>query len=124
MFKHVISVCTRGDLLPNPSEDEIACLFYCYSDSGGDAEDQADYQTGCIVVCPEQPLVDPRWIPSYKVEIVSTELDLLNALIDLVRDWDPDILAGWQVQTASWGYIDARCHNIGLCFSKGRILFG
>lgn len=110
----VTRVCTRGDLLPNPSEDEVSCLFYSFSDSGGDAENRADYETGCIVVCPEEPLVDTRWIPGYQIEIVSTELDLLNALIDLVREWDPDILVGWQVQTASWGYIEARCQTIGV----------
>ncbi|KAJ1311572.1 hypothetical protein OPQ81_010055 [Rhizoctonia solani] len=114
-----IFVRSRGDLLPNPAEDEITCIFYSHSESGGDAEDRADYQSGCIVVCPDQsPLVDPRWIPGYKIEIVSTELDLLNALIDLVRDFDPDILAGWQVQTASWGYIDVRCQSIGLILSE------
>ncbi|KAG8688934.1 DNA polymerase zeta [Ceratobasidium sp. 423] len=114
-----IFVCSRGDLFPNPAEDEITCLFYSHSESGGDAEDRADYQSGCIVVSSDQPpLVDPRWIPGYKIEIVSTELDLLNALIDLVREFDPDILAGWQVQTASWGYIDARCQSTGLILSE------
>ncbi|KAH7345127.1 hypothetical protein B0J17DRAFT_712735 [Rhizoctonia solani] len=114
-----IFVRSRGDLLPNPTEDEITCLFYSHSESGGDAEDRVDYQSGCVVVSPDQPpLVDPRWIPGYKIETVSTELDLLNALIDLVREFDPDILAGWQVQTASWGYIDARCHSMGLVLSE------
>ncbi|KEP54925.1 DNA polymerase type-B family catalytic domain protein [Rhizoctonia solani 123E] len=114
-----IFVCTRGDLLPNPAEDAITCFFYSHSESGGDAEERADYHSGCVVVCPDQPpLVDPRWIPGYKIEIVSSELDLLNTLIDLVREFDPDILAGWQVQTASWGYIDARCHSTGLVLSE------
>ncbi|EUC53889.1 DNA polymerase, partial [Rhizoctonia solani AG-3 Rhs1AP] len=114
-----IFVCTRGDLLPNPAEDAITCFFYSHSESGGNAEERADYHSGCVVVCPDQPpLVDPRWIPGYKIEIVSSELDLLNTLIDLVREFDPDILAGWQVQTASWGYIDARCHSTGLVLSE------
>lgn len=106
-------VRSRGDLLPNPSEDEISCLFYCFSEAGGDAEDRSDYQSGCIVLSPAEPLADRRWIPGYTIETASTELDLLNSLIDLVRDWDPDILAGWQVQTASWGYIEARCRIFG-----------
>ncbi|KAG8686231.1 DNA polymerase zeta, partial [Ceratobasidium sp. 395] len=110
-----IFACTRGELLPNPSEDEISCLFYCFSDSGGDADDRVDYQSGCIVV---SPTVDPRWMPAYKVEVVESELDLLNSLIDMVRDWDPDILAGWQVQTASWGYIEARGRSYGLEMSE------
>ncbi|CAE6457952.1 unnamed protein product [Rhizoctonia solani] len=119
-----IFACSRGDLLANPAEDEIACLFYSYSESGGDAEDRADYNSGCIVVCSDQPhSVDPRWIPEYKIEVVSSELDLLNTLIDLVREFDPDILAGWQVQTASWGYLNTRCHSIGLGLSEeiGRV---
>ncbi|KAG9128322.1 DNA polymerase zeta [Ceratobasidium sp. 392] len=107
--------CTRGELLPNPSEDEIACLFYCFSDTGGDADDRAGYQSGCIVI---PSAVDPRWVPGYKVEVVESELDLLNSLIDIVRDWDPDILAGWQVQTASWGYIEARSRSYGLDMSE------
>ncbi|QRV90977.1 DNA polymerase family B [Ceratobasidium sp. AG-Ba] len=110
-----IFACTRGELLPNPSEDGITCLFYCFSDAGGDAEDRADYQTGCIVV---SSIANPRWIPGYKTEVVETELDLLNSLVDMVRDWDPDILAGWQVQTLSWGYIDARGRNYGLEISE------
>ncbi|KAG8744421.1 DNA polymerase zeta [Ceratobasidium sp. 414] len=110
-----IFACTRGELLQNPSEDEISCLFYCFSDSGGDSEDRADYQSGCVVV---SPVADPRWIPGYRIETVETELDLLNSLIDMVRDWDPDILAGWQVQTASWGYIEARGRSYGLDISE------
>lgn len=117
MYPNALSACSRSDLLPNPSEDEISCLFYCFSESGGDAEDRADYQSGCIVVSPAEPLADRRWIPGYTIETVSTELDLLNSLIDLVRDWDPDILAGWQVQTASWGYIEARCRMFGQLWS-------
>ncbi|QRW05069.1 DNA polymerase family B [Ceratobasidium sp. AG-Ba] len=101
--------------LPNPSEDAITCLFYCFSDAGGDAKDRADYQIGCIVV---SSIANPRWMPGYKIEVVETELDLLNSLVDMVRDWDPDILAGWQVQTLSWGYIDARGRNYGLEISE------
>ncbi|CEL57589.1 DNA polymerase zeta subunit [Rhizoctonia solani AG-1 IB] len=114
-----IFVRSRGDLLPNPVEDEITCLFYSHSESGGDAEDRADYRSGCVAICPDQPyLVDPRWIPGYRMDIVSSELDLLNTLIDLVREFDPDVLGGWQVQTASWGYLNVRCQSIGLNLSE------
>jgi DNA polymerase zeta len=37
-----------------------------------------------------------------------SELDLINRLVDIVRDFDPDILAGYEVQSASWGYVIER----------------
>jgi DNA polymerase elongation subunit (family B) len=41
-------------------------------------------------------------------EIVSDEVSLINLLIERVWEWDPDILSGWEVQTASWGYVTHR----------------
>lgn len=37
-----------------------------------------------------------------------TELDLINRLTDTVRNFDPDILAGYEVQSSSWGYVIER----------------
>lgn len=37
-----------------------------------------------------------------------SELDLINRLTDLVREFDPDILTGYEVQSASWGYVIER----------------
>jgi hypothetical protein len=37
-----------------------------------------------------------------------SELDLINRLTDLVREKDPDILAGYEVQSSSWGYVIER----------------
>ena len=48
------------------------------------------------------------------MNLVASELDLLNAVIDIVLDLDPDILVGWEVQTASWGYFKARAVTYGL----------
>ncbi|KAG8986863.1 DNA polymerase zeta, partial [Tulasnella sp. 427] len=39
---------------------------------------------------------DPRF------ELYETELDLINALIDRVKEWDPDVLTGWEIQNGSW----------------------
>lgn len=53
-----------------------------------------------------------------KLEILMNELDLLNRLIDLTTEIDPDILTGWEVQASSWGYLEARgrTHGSGLNF--------
>ena len=37
-----------------------------------------------------------------------SELNLINRLTDLVREKDPDILAGYEVQSSSWGYVIER----------------
>lgn len=49
-----------------------------------------------------------------KLEILMNELDLLNRLMDLTVEIDPDILTGWEVQAGSWGYIEARGQTYGL----------
>lgn len=45
---------------------------------------------------------------------VSSEEDLLNSLIILIRHYDPDILIGWEIEFLSWGYIFHRASHIGL----------
>ncbi|KAH8997309.1 hypothetical protein EDB92DRAFT_2030379 [Lactarius akahatsu] len=51
---------------------------------------------------------DSRTLCDVPSQIVATELDLLNVAIDLVLDLDPDIIAGWEIQSSSWGYLGAR----------------
>lgn len=60
-------------------------------------------------------------------EIVSTELDLINHVIDMVKGWDPDVLAGWEMHNASWGYLSSRADQaFGKCISsridRGRLM--
>lgn len=54
------------------------------------------------------------------VDEKSSELEAINRLIDIVRNFDPDILAGYEVQSASWGYMieRARIHFRSLSLSK------
>jgi DNA polymerase zeta len=42
------------------------------------------------------------------VDEEDSELDLINRLTDIVREFDPDILSGYEVQSSSWGYIIER----------------
>jgi DNA polymerase zeta len=42
------------------------------------------------------------------VDVEESELDLINRLTDLVREFDPDILTGYEVQSSSWGYVIER----------------
>lgn len=57
--------------------------------------------------------LDEKRLRNWHFEVHSTELDLVNRLIDIVLELDPDILLGWEVQTSSWGYLNARANNYG-----------
>ena len=98
----------------------IGALFAFQSD--GEAPDNC-YLPGChigmILVDPAQAAgggepelstKDPRRLLGHNVrpDIVADEVSLINLLIERVWEWDPDILSGWEVQTASWGYVTHR----------------
>jgi DNA polymerase zeta len=94
-------------LLPDPAEDAIIAVFYCFqSDNDNIGNGRAeDRQVGVIAVgTPElRRLLGPT---TYTLEIVETELDLLNTLLDKVRyTWDPEIIVGYEIQYLSWGYL-------------------
>ena len=48
-----------------------------------------------------------------EIDVVETEAELLNTFVDRVLDLDPDIICGWEIQSASWGYLAARGRHLG-----------
>ena len=61
----------------------------------------------------ENAQLDARRIRNQTFETVSGELDLINRTVDIVQELDPDIIVGWDVQLASWGYLSARANTYG-----------
>jgi DNA polymerase elongation subunit (family B) len=59
------------------------------------------------VIAVEHPTLNLRrcGLISCEIDVVETELDLINAFVDKVRTWDPEILAGFEIQNLSWGYL-------------------
>jgi DNA polymerase zeta len=53
--------------------------------------------------------------------MVRDELELLNRVVDIVLDLDPDIIIGWDVQNTSWGYLNARALYYGMSVSPGTL---
>ncbi|CCM07100.1 uncharacterized protein FIBRA_09427 [Fibroporia radiculosa] len=106
---------SREKLLPNPDEDEIMAVFYSYQDSAGPQSAQ-DGTFSCErgIVAVESDCMNARRIRDHKIEFVPSELDLLNRVIDLVIEIDPDIVVGWEIQASSWGYLNARAESYGL----------
>mgnify|MGYP002716556908 FL=1 len=106
-----VHIRTRKNLRPDPDYDPIRALFYTISfDSPG-----KDDETGVIVVndvALEKSAVGG--VGRNTTHYVPTEKDLLLKLIELVKIWDPDIIAGYEIEMNSWGYIFQRGFNCEL----------
>lgn len=93
--------------VPNPESDEVLAAFYAFHTSGMRV-------TRCGVLCQNKPNFNESRLRQFRIETFKTELDLLNGIIDLVVELDPDILTGWEVQNNSWGFFRARGQSIGM----------
>ncbi|KAH6620074.1 DNA polymeras-like protein zeta catalytic subunit [Boeremia exigua] len=102
-----VHVNSRGDLTPDPAEDEIQCIFWTV-----EGEENATTNRPRIgVLCLSEETGIARRIAkqsSVEVEYEEDELDLINRIVDIVRQFDPDILTGYEVHNSSWGYLIER----------------
>jgi DNA polymerase zeta len=104
----------RGDYVPDPDVDDIIAVFWSFQDPADELADniqQRARRTGIIVV--ENKQFHPSRLRDFFVEVVDTELELLNQVVDVVMNLDPDIVTGWEIQAASWGYLSARGRQYG-----------
>ena len=102
-----------GRKAPNPQEDEIVSVFYSFQDEHIPEYSITACKTGIIIV--ESEHFDARMAThAGDVHMVPSELDLINTIIDEVLELDPDIVVGWEVQAASWGYLEARGRTFGV----------
>lgn len=110
-----IFATSKGRLVPDPKTDQIRAIFYCYHDEANDELDEYPgtngYHTGILLL--DHVFVNRSRIAMSEIPIEwhDDELDLINSLIEKVRIWDPDILAGWDVHNASWGYLWQRTRS-------------
>ncbi|KAI0669901.1 hypothetical protein C8Q78DRAFT_976102 [Trametes maxima] len=106
---------SKGDHVPDPDLDEVVAIFYALhssDQSDGNSPGTFACESGVIVVESEQ--LNSRRLGGTKAEFVDSELDLLNRVIDIVIELDPDIVSGWEVQAGSWGYLNVRGRTYGM----------
>ena len=124
-----IHVNTRGHLMPNPEEDEVSCLFWCIKLDDDELKYKGSLQgtrVGILAMSEDDSLA--RKIsqdPGIEVEVEETELDLMNRMVDIVREFDPDILTGFEVHNGSWGYLMERArlkYEYDLCDEFSRMI--
>ncbi|XP_052808091.1 uncharacterized protein LOC128236972 isoform X1 [Mya arenaria] len=66
----------------------------------------------------EMTLLEKSGFLGVKVTYVQDEMELLTTFIDLVLNWDADILVGWEIQQLSWGYLLQRASTLGRNLSQ------
>lgn len=107
-----VHVNSRGDLAPDPDQDEIACVFWCLqSDDEEFMTDGPDdgIKLGVLALSSKGDFAQriSKQL-NVQVEEEDNELDLINRMVDIVRSFDPDILTGYEVHNSSWGYLMER----------------
>lgn len=109
-------VCTRGQLLPDPAKDIITAITYSFQnedDTLADTGSRPGLRTGVLLLDAEEklPSAAKLGLGGIDMQVVTTEIELINALIDLVRNLDPEILVGWEIQNGSWSYVVDRARK-------------
>ncbi|EMD65497.1 hypothetical protein COCSADRAFT_180252 [Bipolaris sorokiniana ND90Pr] len=118
-----VHVNSRGSLVPDPAEDEIQCVFWSIQGEENVVTDQP--RKGILCFSDEDGIaVRIAKQVSVEVEYEEDELDLINRLVDIVRQFDPDILTGYEVHNSSWGYLIERArmkYEYNLCDEISRM---
>ncbi|KAL6893400.1 hypothetical protein GGI43DRAFT_413220 [Trichoderma evansii] len=124
-----VHVNTRGNFVPNPEEDEVQCIFWHWKDdeatASTDLETPAMSKSGILILSADGTLADRiRHAASDEVIHESSELNLFNRMIEIVRVHDPDVLTGYEVHGSSWGYLIERArlkYDYDLCNEFSRM---
>ena len=112
-----VHVNTRGDLAPDPERDRVGFVTWCLADE----QMEGGVLQGIVVLdSGEAELGEGGSVEKMKkmlganvmVEGEETELELVNRVVALVREYDPDILTGYEVHNSSWGYLIERARIV------------
>ena len=110
-----VHVNTREKFVPDPEKDSLACVFWRLQSDGSGSQsilNSGGSRLGAVFsseVCP----ISQRFGQGldFEIEKEDTELDLINRIVDIVRENDPDILTGFEVHNGSWGFVIERARR-------------
>ncbi|OAA63304.1 DNA polymerase zeta catalytic [Niveomyces insectorum RCEF 264] len=101
---------SRGTFLPNPERDAVQCVCWKVAGGGGTAigddggkPSRPDGRRTAGVITVSRATHD-----EFSVEVATDERDLLLRVVRLTHSLDPDLLAGYEIVAASWGYLSER----------------
>ncbi|KAL3239115.1 DNA-directed DNA polymerase [Nakaseomyces bracarensis] len=123
-FSLEIHVNTENDMLPNPKTDEVSIIFW-HVDKDSFPFDFNLHLEGILIVDKDDTLKHyERYTGDVPIMIYDNEFDMFDALTDLILLFDPDLLSGYEVHNASWGYIFERSiiiHNFNISEEISRV---
>jgi len=103
-----VHVCTRDNFLPDPEHDEIKAILFNFNSEGDSSDLMPASRSGAIMLRPDNFHPHRLALPCDDVFVFDTELEVIMVLIDVVRELDPEILAGYEIHNSSWGYVIER----------------
>uniref|UniRef100_A0A1B6DGY7 DNA polymerase n=4 Tax=Clastoptera arizonana TaxID=38151 RepID=A0A1B6DGY7_9HEMI len=119
-----LHVQTRGELRPDPQCDFIGALFYNITNDC--PEQELKHITGAIIVGKESE--NKNSFAPFRCQLcfVKDEKELIQEFVRCIHLWDPDILAGYEIEMLSWGYLLQRAYvlSINLKVELSRVLKG
>lgn len=109
-----LHVQTRGDFKPDPELDPIRAIFYgIIHDS---PESDLNNTTGVFVVNSVFGSATKNILEGTGVDCniiyVDSEINLISEFVKFVQKCDPDILTGYEIEMASWGYLIGRGYTL------------
>jgi DNA polymerase zeta len=118
-----VHVNSRGSLVPDPAEDELQCIFFIVQGEENAITDRP--RLGILCLSEEDGIAQriAKQVP-VEVEYEEDELELINRIVDIVRQFDPDLLAGYEVHNSSWGFLIERARlkfDYDLCNELSRM---
>ena len=123
-----IHVNTRGNLLPDPEQDPVDCIFWCVQSDDTELEVNgvnAGTHVGVLTLSENGKMAERiAKQTAFEVAEESNEMDLITRIVDIVRYYDPDILTGFEVHNGSWGYMIERARlkfDYDLCDELSRM---
>lgn len=105
-----LHIGTRADLKPDPQLDPIRAIFYSIQNDVPESSSQVKNFTGAIAVDLTKSLLSGC---SISTNYVDSELKLLEEFVTLMKNYDPDILIGYEIELLSWGYLIERGYVLG-----------
>ncbi|XP_050669192.1 DNA polymerase zeta catalytic subunit isoform X3 [Leptidea sinapis] len=110
-----VHTSVRSDLNPDPALDVIEAAFVTVANNCLDQNNRPKHLTIIIVVDNlSAPKYLDRCVFNKVVIYVKNENELIENIINLVKEHDPDIMCGYEIEMNSWGYILERAQIIGV----------
>lgn len=113
-FHMELHVNTSSELKPNPKDDPVSVIFYSFDDSNnmhsGSTELAAAlvFLNGVDELIVRGQLLSASTLLDMQIKCFTSEKDMVNELLRLIEEFDPDILSGYEINAASWGYLVER----------------